>query len=162
MFNLLPRRKEEKEVRALTPWGRHPMEWLRREFAPLFERAFAGFPIPFETPFETPWGFETEDTGKEIVIRAELPGFEPTDIDVRLTGNLLTIMAEHKVEAKEKKKEKDGEEIVERHWGKVERTVTLPDGTDMEHIEARYRNGVLEVHLPRLPEALPRHVQVKT
>jgi HSP20 family protein len=155
MFGLTPTRRGMRTP-AASNYG--PLEVLRREFAPLFERAFAALPVPFETPWEMPipWGFETADVGKEVVVRAELPGFEVNEIELTVTGNLLTIIAEHKEEVKEAKEV----EPVEHY--KVKRTVLLPEGAKMEGITALYRNGVLEVHVPKAPEVLPRHIEVKT
>ena len=111
--------------------------------------------MPFE-PYEceTPWAFDTEEKEKEYVIRAELPGFEMGEIEVLVNGTVLTIKAEHKEEPKEK-------ESVERHYGRVVRTVTLPVEVMPERIEATCRNGVLEVRLPKNPKAVPRKIEVK-
>ncbi len=150
MFSLIPRRKEKGVVR---PWlYEPPIELLRREFAPLFERMFGRWPAFAETVGEPPYGPEMEDTGEAIIVREAVPGFEAKELDVRISGNLLTVHAE--------RKEKEGEK--ERFWGELDRTVVLPEGTDTEHVEAAYRNGVLEVRLPKLPEAKERHIEVKT
>ena len=76
-------------------------------------------------------------------------------LDVNLTGNVLTIRAEHRTAAAPEAK-------VERPYGRLERTLTLPEGVNPEGVAALYRNGVLEVHLPKAPGALTRHVEVKT
>lgn len=142
MFGIIPRRKE-KRVERLWPYE-PPMELLRREFAPLFERMFGRWPSFAET--------ELEDVGEAIVVREAVPGFEAKEIEVKISGNLLTVRAE--------RKEKEGE--AEKLWGELERTVLLPEGMDAEHVEATYRNGVLEVRLPKLPEAKERRIEVKT
>jgi HSP20 family protein len=109
----------------------------------------------FRTTWELePWGFETEEREKEVVLRAEMPGFEPGEIEATFRGNELTVRAEHAEPA-------EGEAKERRH-ARVERTVTLPPGVEPEKAEARYRSGVLEVHLPRTPEATPRRIEVKT
>lgn len=141
---------------ALMPWRarrssmENPFEMVRREFAPLFERAFPAWPVPFETPN---WGFEMEEMESEYVVRAEVPGFEASELEILLTGNVLTIRAEHKAA--------EGE-ATERPYGRVERSVTLPTGVAVEGVEARYRNGLLEVHLPKSPEARTRRIEVRT
>jgi len=136
----------------------NPFEWLPREFASLFDRAFPALPVPFETRFETRWephwGLETEERENEYVVRAEVPGFEASELEVNLTGNVLTIRAEHRPPGEK--------EAVERPYGRLERTMTLPVGLNPEKVEALYRNGVLEVHLPKAPEALSRRIAVKT
>jgi len=128
------------------------MELLRREFAPLFERVFGGWPAFAETEGVPPYGPELEDVGEAIIVREAVPGFEAKEIEVTIRANLLTVRAE--------RKEKEGE--TEKLWGELERTVLLPEGVDMEHVEAAYRNGVLEVRLPKLPEAKERRIEVKT
>jgi HSP20 family protein len=104
-----------------------------------------------------PWRFNVEETDHEYVVRAEVPGFEPNELDVRLTGGVLTMRAEHTEPANAEAKEP-----VERRHDVWERTVTLPPGIAPETVEARYRNGVLEVHVPRAPELTPRRIEVKT
>jgi HSP20 family protein len=153
MFSLIPRRKAERE---LARTEETPLSLMRREFASLFDRFFGRWPEFLEIPDEevTAWGFEVEDKGPEVVVRAELPGFELGDIEISIVENLLTIRAEHKAE--EKKEERE-----ERYLGRLERSVTLPPGVDLEKIEARYVNGVLEVQVPRKPEVLPRKIEVK-
>jgi len=154
---------------ALTPWRRgsraplaraeFPFGWMREEFPALFNRLFTDWPI-LETP-EWPigWGMTTEETEKEIVLRIEMPGFEPAEVNVELTGDRLTVEAEHKEPAEKGEKAK---ETVERAYAHVKRVMTLPPAVEPEKAEAILRNGVLEVHLPRKPEAVGRRVEVKT
>ncbi|SRR5579875_21432 len=150
MFGIIPRGKERRMERF---WPYEPpMELLRREFAPLFERMFGRWPIFAESEGVPPYGPELEDKGEALLVREAVPGFEAKEIEVKISGNLLTVHAE--------RKEKEGE--TEKLWGEVERTVLLPEGVDMEHAEATYRNGVLEVRLPKLPEAKERRIEVKT
>ena len=153
MFGLIPRRNEKRAMAPRPPGLRR----LMAEFAPVFERFFGRWPAPFKPLWEEPeaWGLELEDKESEVVVRAEMPGFEAAEIEVLLTGELLTIRAEHKRPPEGEKKE----EVIER---RLERTVLLPAGTDPEKIEARYRAGVLEVHLPKTPEAMTRRIDVKT
>jgi HSP20 family protein len=152
MFTLMPR-KEKIGKGALARLEPTPFNLLGREFASLFDRAFPMW--PFEPAWEIePWGFEIEELENEVVLRAELPGFEMKEIEVTLRGNALTVLAEHKEPVKP--------EAVKYRNARMERTVTLPAGIKPEKIEAAYRNGVLEVHVPLTPEAKPRHIEVKT
>jgi HSP20 family protein len=155
MFSLMPKRRERRTEGALARRGSTPFDLLPREFASLFDRAFAGWPVPFMMPWEgvEPWGFETEEGEKEVVVRAEMPGFEASELEVTLQGNLLTLRAERRAPA-------EGG-TVERRQARLERAVTLPAGVEPEKVEARYRNGVLEVHVPRTPQAQPRRIEVK-
>jgi HSP20 family protein len=107
-----------------------------------------------------------EETDREYVVRAEVPGFAPNEIEVRLTGNLLTMRAEHRApaaaEATADRATAEAKEPVERRHDVWERTMTLPSGIVAERVEARCHNGVLEVHVPRAPELAPRRIEVKT
>jgi len=147
MFSLMPRRARGEIART------EPLEWFRREFAPLFGRPFAAWPVPFEVPWESRWGFGMEEMENEFVVRAEVPGFEANELEVTLTGNELTIQAEHRAA--------EGSAPVERPHGRLVRTFTLPVGVNTEKVEACYRNGVVEVHLPKTPEAKCRRIEVK-
>jgi len=162
MFNLTPWKKKEDGGGALMPRTEHPLGRLRDEFDAWFDRFFGRWPAPFSADwgrdFDRFWGLDMEDTGKEFVVRAEAPGFEAGDFDVQVTGNLLTIRAEHKQEAEDKKGDYHYQE---RRYGRFQRSVTLPAGAETDKVEARYHNGVLEVHLPKSPEAQGRRIEVK-
>jgi HSP20 family protein len=152
MFDLIPRRKERTgalTAREEFPFG--PMDAL-------FNRFFGGWPVsPWEDGGRTmSWGLDVEETDKEVIIRAEAPGFEAKEFEVYLNGDVLTIQAEHK-----EAQGKAGEAETERRYARLRRTVQLPSGTDAEKVAATYRNGVLEMHLPRKPEAQGRRIEVK-
>ena len=91
----------------------------------------------------------TESDG-EIVISAELPGMEEKDIDVEMSGNRLTIRGEKHEEHEEKEKDYH---VSERRYGSFKRTMTVPDGIDAEKVDAKVKNGVLTVTLPKKAEA---------
>lgn len=152
MFALMPWRKRETALlpRIETPFG----------FMPEFEKLFTRFFPVMEMPeWEYPWGLTMEEKEKEVVVRVELPGFAPEEVKVELVGEMLKIEAEHK-EPEGKEPEVKEKEKVERKY--VKREVTLPPEVELEKAEAIYRNGVLEVHLPRKPEVVGRRIEVKT
>jgi len=147
---------------ALRPWKKTEMVdyapfRLRNEFKVLFDRMFRGMPVMFEA-FTEPNYFrdlEVKETEKDVVVRVEVPGFEAAELEVELRDNCLHIKAERKPEAE--KKEKDYE-YTERPY---ERYVELPVETDPAKVEAIYRNGVLEVRLPKAEAAIARRISVK-
>lgn len=158
MFALKPVTKRT----ALLPWTEAPFGWLREEFEPLFNRFFTNWPV-VELP-EWRYPVTMEEREKEFVFRTELPGFEATEVKVELTPERLTVEAEHKAPAAEPTKN-EGEKPVEkaeRAYAHVKRVMTVPPEVELEKAEAIYRNGVLEVHLPRKPEAVGRRIEVKT
>src|SRR5947209_6117017 len=118
MFNVTPWKKEHNGGRALVNRPDHPLNLMRDEFETLFNRFFGNWPTLWDQgwgnqPF---WGLNMDDTGKEVLVRAEAPGFEPNDFDVEVSGNTLNIHAEHK----EEKEEKKGE-VAERRYASFHR-----------------------------------------
>jgi HSP20 family protein len=146
--NMLPR------LRAETPFG-----WMPEEFSTLFNRFFAGWPVMETEEWPYGWDLTMENLEKEFVVRLELPGFEVPEVKVEVVGDELRIEAEHK--ELPKKEEKEGEKV-EKAYAHVKRVITLPKEIELEKAEALYRNGVLEVHFPRTPEALARKIEIKT
>jgi len=144
---------------GMTSAREHPLRQLRDEFDSLFDRFFGGWPTPFAGDREDLprfWDFDLEDAGDHVVVRAEAPGFENDDFNIQVNGTQLTIRAEKKHEEKGKG---NGYSYSER---RLHRSVMLPAGTDTEKIEARYRNGVLEIHMPKSPEAQGKRIAVKS
>jgi len=136
----------------------HPLAELRREFRTLYDRLFAGCPTLFEEFMpERLWNLEVEEMEKELVVRMAVPGFETEEFNLEMRGNRLFVKAEHPAEAKEVKEPTEAKEKVVRRF---ERVLEMPEGLDPEKVTALYRNGVLEVHLPRLEATLPRRIPV--
>ena len=102
-------------------------------------------------------------TDDEIRIRAEMPGLEESDIDVSLEEGVLTIKGVRAAESEQKDDEK-GVRHVETYRGSFYRSVRLPAEIDEDAIVATYKNGILSVTLPKLPEAKPevRSIPVTT
>jgi HSP20 family protein len=153
MFSLVPWTKNRNQ--AVVQRDDNPFALLRREFDSVFDNFFGRWPAPLSGS----WGLDVEDTGKEVVVRAEAPGFEAQEFDVRMSGDQLYIRAEHKDEAKEGKEEN---QTVSSRYGVYERWVTLPHGLDADKVEAHYRNGVVEIRIAKTPEALGRKIEVKS
>jgi HSP20 family protein len=133
-----------------------PFRWMPEELPTWFNRLFTSWPMMEVPEWPYTWGLTTEEKEKEFIVRIELPGFEPAEVKVELLGETLKVEAEHKEPAEK------AEEKVERAYAHVKREVTLPPGVELEKAEALYRNGVLEVHVPRKPEAVGRRIEVKT
>jgi HSP20 family protein len=143
---------------ALMPWTRRsaliPRVDIADDFDKLINRLVANFPTFEEAPER--WGLTMEEKDKEFLVRMELPGFEPAEVKVELIGDRLTVEAEHK-EPEGKTEDRNG-----RTYAHAKRTITLPPGVEFEKMEATFRNGVLEVHVPRAPEAVGRRIEVKS
>jgi HSP20 family protein len=138
---------------------------FRREFNEMFNRILTGKPWGLEFPefkkaFSITPAVEAylDKEGKKYVCRIALPGVEPKDVQVHAQGNLLAIRAERKLTHRAKETELFEEEI---GYGVFERTLTLPEGVNVEKLNAEYVNGVLEITAPVAAAALPRKIEVK-
>ncbi len=94
----------------------------------------------------------------DIVLKAELPGIDPKDVDIRVENNVLSLRGQRKFESDVKK---ESYHRVERAYGNFARSFTLPNLVDTEKIKAEYRDGVLSLTLPKKEEAKPRQIQVQ-
>jgi HSP20 family protein len=96
-------------------------------------------------------------------VRAELPGMDEKDIEVKLAGGGLTIKGEKHEEKEEKEEKKKDYYLQERQFGSFERYFTVPEGVDTDKIEAKFKKGVLTVRLPKKPEAIKpeKKIEVK-
>ena len=93
----------------------------------------------------------------EVVVKAEIPGMNREDIRVSVKEDVLTISGEKK---REEREEGENWHRVERTYGSFKRVLTLPS-VDSEKIEATYRDGVLEIRLPKHESAKPREIPIK-
>jgi HSP20 family protein len=94
-----------------------------------------------------------------FVILADFPGVDPKDIEITMEEGVLTIKGER---ASDKEEAHEGYTRVERVRGSFYRRFSLPDSADAEHIEAKGKNGVLEITLPKLEKDQPRKITVKS
>jgi HSP20 family protein len=143
--------------------GREPFRALQSQI----DRLLSDFSTDF--PATTAWHgngrlkvrVDVAETDKAMEVTAELPGVSEKDIDVTLTGDVLTIKAEKKSEKDEKTKDYH---IVERSYGTFERSMQLPFEADAAKIEAKFDKGVLKLTLPKPAEAQSKmqKIAVKT
>ena len=126
----------------------------------VFEEFLDGFFTPAaDAPSTRNWIPAVDILEKEgdLVLRAELPGLEEKDIDLKLEGNILTLRGERKLENRDKK---DNYHRVEAYYGSFSRSFTLPDSADRDKISAEYKNGILTIRVPQRPEVKPREIPV--
>jgi HSP20 family protein len=98
------------------------------------------------------------ETDDEYLIKAELPEVRREDVKVSVENGVLTIRGERKLE-----KEANGKKLhrVERYYGSFLRTFVVPDNVDETKVRAEFKDGVLNVHLPKSEKAKPRAIEVK-
>jgi HSP20 family protein len=141
-----------------------PLRQFRDEFDRMFDRFLGSWSggRPFGWPSREAgqasdyWGFDFDETDKDVVVRAEAPGFEPGDFDLQVRGNQLVLSGHHREETTEK-------DQPARAWSEREicRSVTLPAEVDAEKVDAQYRNGVLTITLPKSTPTSSRRINVK-
>ncbi|NIN00735.1 MAG: Hsp20 family protein, partial [candidate division Zixibacteria bacterium] len=93
-----------------------------------------------------------------IVVRAEVPGMDPKDVNITLNDGLLTIKGEKKVEKQEKD---ENHHLTERRYGSFSRSIKLPLDIQADKIEANYKNGLLTITMPKSEKAKPKEIRVK-
>ncbi len=98
------------------------------------------------------------EDSEEILVRAELAGVEPKEVEIGFENGVLTLKGERKLEMEEKR---ENYHRVELSYGTFTRSFSLPATIDSEKIRAESKNGVLLIHLPKKPEAKPKSIQVK-
>lgn len=138
------------------------LDTLQREMGQMFNRFFGRHERwipPLWKPEEYFPSIDYLRKGDNLVVRAELPGIDPKDVDIAVTGNQLRIRGERKAEKTVNEEDYFMHEI---GCGAFERTMTLPEGVNTEQVHAAYRNGVLEITMPArdLPKA--RKVEIET
>ena len=174
------RREEEERVAALPvrSTGRAspkrsfhgPLGQLHQEMDQLFDNFFTGFGLSPSGPGGTLSGSLTDgilkptlDIGandKEYAISIEVPGVKQSDIKLEVADNTLTISGEKKQEKEEKEK---NYYRMERSYGAFQRILSLPKDADQDSIKATFKNGVLNITLPRkaLPAPDVRQIEIK-
>ena len=98
------------------------------------------------------------EDGEEIVVRAELAGVEPADVELRFENGVLTLKGERKLEKEDRR---ENYHRLELSYGTFTRAFSMPATIDSEKIRAESKQGVLHIHLPKKPEAKPKSIQVK-
>jgi HSP20 family protein len=115
-----------------------------------------GFASGLGTDFDV--ALDVVENANEWLVRAELPGVGSEDVDVSVTGNVLTIRGEKRNEELE---EGASCRRTERRYGKFVRSLEFPTDLATQAVEARARNGVLSIRLPKAETSRPRSVAIK-
>lgn len=144
----------------LVPWkpfGRE-LDRLRKEMDDLWSRFFGERPFGRRVDEEWSPSVDLSETKDNFVVKAELPGLEVKDIDVSISGEVLTIRGEKKKEEEEKG---EHHHYVERFYGSFQRSFRLPTNVQADKVEASFDKGVLKITLPKVEEAKKKEIQVK-
>lgn len=124
------------------------------------DRLFNQRPGSFREADQADWApaVDIREEDEQFVLRADVPGIDPKDIEITSEDGILTIRGQRE---KSKERESDGFQRVERISGRFVRRFTLPENTDAEKISAEGRLGVLEVRIPKAAQVQPRRINVK-
>lgn len=98
------------------------------------------------------------ETAELVIVNAEIPGIDPKEVDISITGNTLTIKGEKKVEKEEKEKQYHR---IERNYGSFARIVEIPLLVDAEKVKAEYKNGVLKITIPKSEKIKPKQITIR-
>ena len=143
----------------LTRWEpAREMMTLREAMDRLFDDAFTR-PLSIRDGWSvsTP-AIDMYQTDDEIIIKAAIPGMKADEVQINVTGEMLTLKGETKHE--EEKKEKAWH-IREHRWGAFERSVSLPTTVVADKAKAEFENGVLTITLPKAEEVKPKLINIK-
>jgi HSP20 family protein len=134
------------------------LDSFRRDFDDLFDRLLGGrlrsvFPKGADAP-----AIESFMKDDKLVVRADLPGIDPKDVEVIVTGDTLTLRGNREQSHEERRANFTHREV---SYGSFERSLKLPEGVKAEDVKASYRNGVLELTIPVPREATARKVPIQ-
>ncbi len=132
------------------------MMTLREAMDRLFDDAFTR-PLSLREGWTVP-AIDMYQTDDEIVVKAALPGIKSDEVQINITGEVLTLKGEMKHE--EDKKEKAWH-IHEQRWGSFERSVVLPNDVVADKAKAEFENGILTITLPKAEEVKPKVINIK-
>ncbi len=155
------RKKHNGNLAARSRVSANPFLALQREVNNLFDDFFS--PAPFETK-DWNMGFpqvDIKETDKELKISAELPGLTEKDIEVLISEDLLTIQGEKREEKEDKK---ENYYSSERYYGSFKRQIRLPEAVTADKVQAKFKNGVLDITIPKSEKAQKgkKKVEIKT
>lgn len=159
MRNMIPWRRKREEHEMIPGLGD-----MRNEMEVLFDRFL-----------RSPWSGGRElasligglgdmprtdvaETDSQVTVTIDLPGVNPEDVVIDLSGYLLTVRGEKHTEQEKKEQHYH---FVERQFGRFERQVTLPRTIDPDKVDANYKNGVLTIAIDKRPDARAKRIEVR-
>ena len=144
------------ELMPWRPFGE--LSSIRREMDRLWNRALGE--TPFARTLAEGWAprIDLSETKDSFVVKAELPGLDAKDVNLTISGNVLTIKGEKK---KEEEKKDEHQHYVERYHGSFQRSFQLPLNVKSDKIGATFDKGVLKVTLPKTEEAKKKEIEIK-
>jgi HSP20 family protein len=145
---------------ALQVWSPfREMDRFRREIDDLFDRFMNGGAFgPQWVPTTWAPAVESYVEGENLVIRADLPGIDPKNVEVTVTGNTLTVRGSRESRHEENERDYMYREVA---YGSFERSLTLPASVTADQVKAAYNNGVLELTMPAPRELAAKKIPIQ-
>ncbi len=144
-------------MNSVIRWNRlRNLSNLQEQVNQLFDSAT---PAQADNSALTSWApaVDIHETENEVVLKADIPGVNEKDIDVRVENNTLTVRGERSFNSEVKE---DNYLRIERTYGSFSRSFGLPTTVNTEAIKAEYKNGVLTVEMPKRAESKPKQVKI--
>ncbi len=152
----------------LTRWEpAREMMTLREAMDRLFDDAFTSPSLRIRnggSTWSSAWSSPAIDmyqTDNDVVVKAALPGVKADEVQINVSGDVLTIRGETKHDEEETLKDKSWH-IREHRWGAFERSIMLPTNVKSEKAKADFDNGILTITLPKSEEVKPKTITIKT
>jgi len=144
---------------GLIIWKNQEINKLRRDMDRLFSRLWDDFGMPhFQRPSRDIPSIDLYETEENLILKAEIPGLNPEDLDVSITNDILTIKGEMK---KEFAQERENYHRMERRYESFSRSIQLPSRVMIEDVEATYREGVVTIIMPKCKPEITKKVKIK-
>jgi HSP20 family protein len=139
-------------IREMLSWNRS----MERMLNNLYDDGELGFGEPLNLRM----ALDVVENNDEFIVKADVAGIDPDNIEITYTDNNLSIKGEMTDEHNEE--DEDGRyHLRERRYGTFSRTISMPGSVDVDNIEAETENGVLKIHLPKKEEVKPRRIEIK-
>lgn len=136
-----------------------PSVRFSNQFNRLFEPFFRSFALDDDASLPATWtpAVDVIEDKEKIIVRAEVPGMKRDEIGIEYSDGVLSLRGERSFE---KTSEERNYHRIERSYGSFVRTFTLPRGVDQERIAAEYRDGILEITVPKREEAKAKRIEI--
>lgn len=155
-MNLIPwrhKREDGNESRGLTPF-----EQLRGDMDTMFDQFFRGWDNNWLQPTGWSPSVDVTESDKAVTVRVEVPGIDPKDLDISISGDVLTISGEKKGH---NEKNEGGVHRKESYYGSFRRSIPLPAVVNPEQVKAEQEHGVVTIEMAKTAESKARKIEVK-
>jgi HSP20 family protein len=150
---------KKRQRRFIMRWGLARMNDADYALSTVFDDFFRMVPADLMGSEVFP-KLDVHEDDKAVHVKAEIPGLEEKDLNVTLKENMLTISGEKKEEKTEEDK-KQNYYYCERSFGTFSRTIVLPEGIKADAVRANYKNGILDIELPKGEAAQPKKINIE-